>query len=315
MVNAVFMGSPPIALPSLHALAAHPQVRLAGVLSQPDRPVGRRRTPQPSAVKAAAQELGAPVLTPQSARDPGVLEVLRGWETELVVVCAYGQILPEPLLRLPRLDSYNLHFSLLPRWRGASPVQAAILAGDATTGVTLQRMVKELDAGEIVATSAAEPIAPDDTAGSLGERLAAVSARVLTDALPALLAGGPPLTPQPAEGVTFCRTIRKADGAVDFAAAEPAEIERRVRAYTPWPGCFCFLRGRRLGLVGVTVEAGTAEAGAPPGTLLAGGRVPTRGGVLRLETVKPEGKGTMPAEAWLNGAPEAVGERLTPTPA
>lgn len=313
MINAVFMGSPALALPSLHALAAHPGVRLAGVFAQPDRPVGRRRTPQPCPVKQAAEALGAPVHTPDSARDPAALDVLRRWKTELIVVCAYGQILPESMLRLPRLDCYNLHFSLLPRWRGASPVQAAILAGDTETGVTLQRMVKALDAGEIVAVSGPEPIRGNDTAATLGTRLAELSAGLLDSALPRLLAGDPPLAPQPEQGVTYCRTIRKSDGAVDFAAEAAAAIERRVRAYTPWPGCFCFAGGRRLGLQAVVAEEATGPEEAP-GVLRPDGRVAAAQGTVQLVTVKPEGKSAMPIEAFLNGYPQAAGQRLAPAP-
>ncbi|MDH5752938.1 MAG: methionyl-tRNA formyltransferase, partial [Deltaproteobacteria bacterium] len=205
MTHAVFMGSPEFALPSLKALAAYPGVSLAGVVTQPDRPVGRNRVPQPSPVKQLALEMGLPVLTPASAREPELIESLRGWGVELAVVCAYGQILPESLLSLPRLGCFNLHFSLLPRWRGASPVQAAILAGDTRTGVSLQYMVKQLDAGDIVKDTGPLEISPSETAGSLLERLAGESGTLLEKAMPDLLSGHPPRTPQDPGQVTFCR--------------------------------------------------------------------------------------------------------------
>jgi methionyl-tRNA formyltransferase len=318
MVPVVFMGSPPAAVPSLRALAeAAPRhgARVAAVFSQPDRPVGRHRTPQPCAVKSAAEALGIAVHTPVLLQGPAGERALRDARPALVIVCAYGHILPRALLELPPLGCYNLHFSLLPRWRGASPVQAAILAGDGQTGVSLQRMAVELDAGEIAARSAPVTIAPDDTAESLALRLADVAASLVAEALPRLLARELPLTPQDPAGVTLCRTLRKEDGAVDWEAETAAAIERKVRAYTPWPGCHGFLAGKRLGLVRVALAPPPPQAaGAPPGTILPGGVVATRAGGLRLLEVKPEGKGAMPWAAFVNGTPAAIGARLAAAP-
>jgi methionyl-tRNA formyltransferase len=321
MIRTVFLGSPAAAVPSLQALHGQEPVRLAGVVTQPDKPAGRRRRLQPCPVKQAAEALGLAVLTPRRIRDPEALQALRAWGPELAIVCAYGQLLPEALLELPRLGCYNLHFSLLPRWRGASPVQAALLAGDATTGVSLQRMVLELDAGDVVAETPPLPIHRHDTAQSLGERLAGEAAALLARSLPLLLGGNPPRRPQDSAAVTHCRLIRKEHGAVDFAAEDAAQIERKCRAYTPWPGCFVFLGARRLGLARVVPAAapadpaGAADDAAPPGTLRADGCVRTRTGWLRLEEVRPEGKGTMPFAAFRNGNPAAIGARLTPAPA
>jgi methionyl-tRNA formyltransferase len=320
MTRTVFLGSPEAAVPSLHALhALHvaAALRLVGVVTQPDKPAGRRRTLQPCPVKREAEALGLPVLTPRRIREPEALEALRALAPELAIVCAYGQLLPRALLELPRLGCYNLHFSLLPRWRGASPVQAALLAGDAATGVSLQRMVLELDAGDVVAETEPLPIRADDTAASLGARLAAEAAALLTRSLPLLLGAQPPLRPQDAARVTTCHLIRKEHGAVDCAAESAVQIERKCRAYTPWPGCYAFLGTRRLGLARVTLAPVPAQdgAGAAPGTLRADGLLRTREGWLRLEALRPEGKGDMSFAAFLNGNPGAVGARLTPVPA
>ena len=232
------------------------------------------------------------------------------------MVCAYGQILPERLLALPSLGCYNLHFSLLPRWRGASPLQAALLAGDTHTGVSLQRMVLALDAAALVAGTPPLPIAPDDTAATLGERLAALAGDLLRDTLLAQLGGAPPLTPQDDAAATFCRTIKKAQGAVDWAAEGAQQIERKRRAYTPWPGCYGYLGARRIAFEELRVlpPGGGDASTAAPGVLQSGGIVAAREGSVQLLHVKPEGKATMSIEAFLNGAPEALGRTFTPGP-
>lgn len=313
MDRVVFMGSPEVALPALRVVANHGAIDLVAVFAQPDRPVGRGRKLQPCPVAAEARALGVPVHTPQKIAAPDALALLQEARPKLVIVCAYGQILSDQLLALPPGGAYNLHFSLLPRWRGASPVQAAILAGDTTTGVSLQRMVRELDAGPIAAETPSIPIDPRQTAHSLGEKLALASADLLQASLPRLLAGAPPLVEQEPAQATFCRTIRKEAGRIDWSKATAGEIERRVRAYTPWPGCFSFLAARRLGLIKVeAVPAPGEEGSAPPGTILEGGLVPTSEGLVRLLEVKPAGKGSMAFAAFLNGSPDALGARLTP---
>ena len=315
MQPVVFLGSPAVAIASLRALAAYPQCRVAGVYSQPDRPFGRGRKTRPSPVREAAESLGLPVFTPERIGGGEGLEQLRRLEPALAIVCAYGQIFPREVLSLPPLGCFNLHFSLLPRWRGASPVQAAILAGDTASGVSLQKMELKLDAGPIVAETAAMPIAPDDTADSLAERLAAAAGKLLTAALPELLGGRPALNPQDDAAATFCRTIRKTAGAVDWSQQSAVEIERRLRAFTPWPGCHGYLGGRRLGLVRLEVAEGPPDGKRhAPGLVLNGGLVPAREGWVRLLEVKPEGKGAMPFAAFANGFPEAVGSLLTPAP-
>ncbi|MDH4226013.1 MAG: methionyl-tRNA formyltransferase, partial [Deltaproteobacteria bacterium] len=217
MKRVVFMGSPALAIPSLKALqsywAAHPgEIQVTGVFTQPDKPAGRRRKLTPCPVKQAALDMGLEVLTPLKSGGPDALEALARWRPDFVVVCAYGKLLPRRVLDVPPLGCFNLHFSLLPRWRGASPIQAAILAGDTATGVSLQRMVMQLDAGP-VALEAPAAILPDDTAGVLGQRLADLSGELLTRALPDLLQGRLSHKPQDESAVTLCHTIRKEDGA------------------------------------------------------------------------------------------------------
>jgi methionyl-tRNA formyltransferase len=315
-IRTVFLGSPQWAVPSLRALAG-PVARslgvdLVAVFTQPDRPAGRGRRLQPCAVKAAAVELGLPVDSPESMRrDEGFAE-LAAVAPDLLIVCAYGQILQRRVLDLPRLACWNLHFSLLPRWRGASPVQSAILAGDAETGVALQRMVEALDAGPLLRSSTHVRIGDDETAEALGTRLADMGATVLMEALPDMLGGAPHVTPQDEAQVTVCRKFDKTAGLVDWERETAVEIVRKIRAFTPWPGCTSYLGAGRLGLV--RAEAVASAASGAPGMLHADGRVPCAQGMLRLLDVKPEGKGVMPFSAFINGRPDAVGQRLTREP-
>jgi len=318
MTRAVFLGSPQWAVPSLRGLTG-PEARalgiaVAGVLTQPDRPAGRGRHLQPCAVKSAAQALGLPVLSPPSLRTEDGFRLLADLAPELAIVCAYGQILPRRVLDLAPLGCWNLHFSLLPRWRGASPVQAAILAGDAETGVTLQRIVEALDAGPLAARSAPVAIAPDETADALGGRLAELAARLLVETLPALLTATPSLTPQDEKQATLCRKIDKSAGLVDWTTESATEIGRKVRAFTPWPGVASFLGKRRLGLVRVEPVYGEDEAGQP-GTIGAGGLVRAAQGSVRLLDVKPEGRAVMSFAEFARGTPLAIGATLAPVPA
>jgi methionyl-tRNA formyltransferase len=316
MTRAVFLGSPAWAVPSLLALAgaqaAGLGITVCGVVTQPDRPTGRGRRLQPCAVKAEALRLGLPVRSPESVREEDGLRSVADWTPDLLIVCAYGQLLNRAVLDSPRLGSWNLHFSLLPRWRGASPVQAAILAGDAETGVSLQRIVEALDAGPLLASSAPVPIGAAETADELGARLADVAAGLLIDALPAILSGTPAVTPQDESRVTVCRKIGKAAGIVDWGREPADEIVRKVRAFTPWPGCASYLGALRLGLI--RVEAVKPPPAGIPGTLGADGRVPAAAGAVRLIEVKPAGRGVMAFSDFVNGHPEVVGQRLTAAP-
>lgn len=291
------MGSPDFALPSLRGLAANYQV--VGVVTQPDRPSGRGREPKAPPVKQLAQTLDLPIIQPEKLRQPEALEQLRNWAPDLVVVAAFGQILRQEVLDLPPHGCINVHASLLPRWRGASPINAAILHGDEETGVTIMKMDAGLDTGPMLAQRAI-PIAPEETAGSLFEKLSNLGADLLLETLPEYLAGTLTPVPQPQEGVTYAPMLKKEEGRLDFTS--PAvELERRVRAFNPWPGAFMELDGTLLKIHQAHSEAGTAAAGQrlvyrdQPA-------VATGDGLLILDVLQPAGKKPMSGKAYLAGA-------------
>lgn len=291
------MGSPDFALPSLRGLAANYQV--VGVVTQPDRPSGRGREPKAPPVKQLAQTLDLPIIQPEKLRQPEAIEQLRNWAPDLIVVAAFGQILRQEVLDLPPHGCINVHASLLPRWRGASPINAAILHGDEETGVTIMKMDAGLDTGPMLAQRAI-PIAPEETAGSLFEKLSNLGADLLLETLPEYLAGTLTPVPQPQEGVTYTPMLKKEEGRLDFTS--PAvELERRVRAFNPWPGAFMELDGTLLKIHQAHSEAGTAAAGQrlvyrdQPA-------VATGDGLLILDVLQPAGKKPMSGKAYLAGA-------------
>ena len=231
-----FFGTPELCLPLLEALV-DANMAPAVVVTNPDRPVGRKQVITPPPVKVWAEEHGIEVLQPESL-DAAWVEEFAARKIDLSIVVAYGQILPERLIAAPRLGTINIHYSLLPRWRGATPVEAAILAGDTTTGVTIQQMVQKLDAGPILAAKEL-PIQPDDTTESLKVRLNTAAGHLLVASLPDILAGRLSPTPQDDAQATFCRTTQKADAEVSLG--EPDEILwRKYRAYQHWPRIFYF---------------------------------------------------------------------------
>jgi methionyl-tRNA formyltransferase len=308
MARVVFMGTPEFAVPALEALAdAH---RVVGVVTQPDRPAGRGRRLTPSPVKQVALERGLPLSQPQSLRTPEAVAQVAAWEPEVTVVAAFGQILRQDVLDLPPHGCLNVHASLLPRWRGAAPVPAAILAGDEVTGVTIMRMDAGLDTGPILAQRE-EPIRPDDTRATLEQRLARLGAALLVETMPPYLAGDLVPQPQPEEGVTYAGQLRKQDGQLDWAI--PAvELDRRVRAFHPWPGAFTTWGGRRLKVLRAAPLPGW-RGDAPPGTVFAladGTAVATGEGALRLEEVQLAGQRRMAISTFLCGQRECVGGRL-----
>ncbi len=307
-MKVVFMGTPDFAAPILRALAA--THRVAGVVTQPDRPVGRGRRMEPSAVKREALSLGLPLLQPRSLRGQEPLEQLAAWAPDVIVVAAFGQILRPPVLELPPYGCLNVHASLLPRWRGAAPVAAAILSGDDVTGVTLMRMDAGLDTGPILAQRD-EPISPTDTRKTLRDKLARLGADLLMETLPAYLSGDLLPQPQPAEGVTYAEQLRKDDGRLDWSL--PAvELDRRVRAFTPWPSAFTTWRGRRLKILRAAPLPDWRGDG-PPGTVIpleGGAAVATGEGALRLDEVQMAGKRPMEMAAFLHGQRDCVGSRL-----
>ena len=302
MITVVFMGTPEWAIPSLKVLFES-DCEVAAIYTQPDRPVGRKRTPTPSAVKQFAIPFQIPIETPTKVSDPTFLTKLRQYQPDLLIVCAYGQILSQELLDLPTIGCFNLHFSLLPRWRGASPVQAAIANGDTETGVTLQKMVHKLDAGALVVVSPLEPIHPTDTYQSLGNRLAQLSGELLQQILPNLQQQAFTLTPQNEAEITFCRMIKKKQGQIDWWHDSAVEIERKLRAYTPWPGIYTFdEQGKRIQITQVEID----PQNRIPGIVAPNFFVGTAQQSLKILKLKPEGKTEMSGEAYLRGCPKAL---------
>ncbi|RLC60444.1 MAG: methionyl-tRNA formyltransferase [Chloroflexota bacterium] len=310
MTHVVFMGTPEFAVPTLTALIEAPSLDVVGIVTQPDRPAGRGRRLTPSPVKRVALERGLPLMQPRSLHTPEALAQLATWRPDVIVVAAFGQILRQDVLDLPPHGCLNVHASLLPRQRGAAPVAAAILAGDEVTGVTIMRIDAGLDTGPILAQRE-EPIRPDDTRARLGKRLARLGAALLVETLPVYLAGDLLPRPQPEEGVTYARQLRKEDGRLDWSHSA-IELDRRVRAFTPRPGAFTLWRGRRLKVLRA-VPLPTWRGDAPPGTVIAvadGAAVATGEGALRLEEVQLAGKRPMDIAAFLRGQRDFVGSRL-----
>ncbi|HMK08706.1 MAG TPA: methionyl-tRNA formyltransferase, partial [Anaerolineales bacterium] len=257
----VFFGTPDFAVPSLRGLAG--RYLLAGVVTQPDRPAGRGRRLQSSPVKECAQELGLPILQPERIRSAEALAALNSWHPDLIVVVAFGQILPRSVLGLPGHGCVNVHASLLPRWRGASPVQAALLHGDATTGITLMKMDEGMDSGPIIAQRSLA-IRPDHTGGSLTAELAAMGAHLLLDTLPAFLSGTIALRPQDHLQATFAPRLSRQDGRLD--PHHPADVlERQVRAFLPSPGATLLWGDLTMKIMAAHLE--TAEHDLPAGTV------------------------------------------------
>jgi methionyl-tRNA formyltransferase len=297
-VRTVFMGSPYFALPTFQALAE--MLPVVGVITQPDRPAGRGRTLTPPPVKLLAQTLGIPVSQPERMGQPGTMEQLLAWAPELIVVAAFGQILRSKVLDLPRYGCLNVHASLLPRWRGAAPIQAAILAGDEQSGATIMKMDPGIDTGPIIAQRSL-PILPVETAATLSARLAALGAHLLTEVLPAYLHGDLSPTPQPETGATYAPMLKKAEGELDFTQSA-AHLARRVRAFNPWPGAFTFWNKQ---ILKIHQAHPVAAAGHSPGTLLVVDDLPAiaaMDGLLVLDTVQPAGKKPMSGAVFLQGA-------------
>ena len=307
VMRVVFLGSPDFALPTLEALAS--RFTLVGVLTQPDRPAGRGRTLASPPVKQAALRLGLPVLQPPRLRAPEATGALAEMHPDLIVVAAYGQILRAEVLELPPHGCINVHASLLPRWRGASPVPAAIRAGDLETGVTIMRMDAGMDTGPVLAQQAM-PLAPSDTGGSLSARLARLGASLLLETLPTYLAGTLDPVPQDEGQATYAPLLRKEDGRLDFS--RPAvELERQVRAYDPWPGSFLEWDGRRLALLRASVSD---APGADIGAVTRRGLFPAIGtvrGLLVLDLVQPAGRRPVAGDAFLRGTPDFANARVT----
>jgi len=301
----VFAGTPEFSVPSLAACLAS-GAEVVAVYTQPDRPAGRGRKLAAGPVKQAALAAGVAVEQPQTLRDAGTRARLAGYAADLMVVVAYGLILPKAVLALPRLGCWNVHASLLPRWRGAAPIQRALLAGDRETGVDLMRMEAGLDTGPVL-LEARTPIAPDDTGGSLHDRLAALGARTLADGLARVLRGEVlASTPQREDGVAYAHKIDKNEARLDWN--EPAsQLERKVRAFDPWPVAEAIIEGERLRIWSAEAIAGRVTA--VPGSIVATSReaidIATGDGVLRVHALQRDGGRRIAVRDWLNARREA----------
>lgn len=289
----VFMGTAELACPCLEALAQLPDHEIVCVVTQPDRPKGRHLQLTPPPVKVVAQRLGLAVHQPASLKQPTVVAALRALQPDLIVVVAYGQLLPKPVLDLPPRGCINVHASLLPRWRGASPIQYAILAGDRETGVTTMYLNERMDAGDII-LQRSEPIRPDDTSATLHDRLARIGAELLVETVQL---DSPPRRPQDESQATYARKLTKEDGRIDWT--RPAcEIERMVRAFDPWPGVHTFAGETMLKILRSRV---VPDVTAPPGTVLPEFVVATGKDGLQVLELQPSGKRKMSAEQFLRG--------------
>lgn len=298
------MGTAELACASLRALGREPFVQLVAVVSQPDKPKGRDLKVQPTPVKTVALEAGIPVLQPARARDTAFIDPLRKFEPDLIVVAAYGQILPPAILELPRFGCLNVHTSLLPRHRGAAPIQWAILEGDPETGVTIMKMDAGLDTGDIL-TQVKTPISGADNAQTLHDRLARLGGELLVSTIPDYVAGRITPRPQPTEGVSHARKLTKEDGKLDWT--QPARsLWNRIRAFTPWPGAFTFERiegkQRLLKLWSAQVNE---EGSGQPGEVLRADRsaivVACGEGALRILELQREGARRLGVPEFLAG--------------
>lgn len=292
------MGSPEFALPSLQAAANN--LNLVGVVTQPDRRSGRGRTLSPPPVKVMAEEIGIPVFQPETLRTPEAFARLESWSPDLIVVAAFGQILKQKVLDLPKHGCINVHASLLPRWRGAAPINAAILHGDEETGITIMKMDAGLDTGPILGMASVE-IKPEETAGDLSERLAKLGGDLLVEILPKYLSGDIQPIPQPGSGATYAPMLSKQDGALDFSHSAE-DLARMVRAYQPWPGTYATWKGQPLK---IHQAHAVSVATKKPGIRTAYQELPAiycAKGVLVLDVLQPAGKKPMPGGVFLNGA-------------
>lgn len=310
-MRVVYMGSPRFSVPSLEQLKIN-GYDVVAVYTQPDRPSGRGRTLSMSPVKEAALQWNIPVIQPPTLRAPEALKELAGLKPDVIVICAFGQILPKAWIDMPPRQCLNVHFSLLPRHRGASPVAAAILAGDEFTGVSIQLVRYKLDTGPILA-AASVPIYPDDNAGTLLEKLGIVGAHLLQEALIGWLNGTLEPLPQDESIATYFGRVKKEEGEIDWR--QPAvEIWRRIRAYYPWPGCFTYWRGKQLKINEAFYLAGEGkgEAGRvvvlPPAE--GGLGIITGDGIIVVKNIQYAGKKAMTAADFLRGQRDFIGTKL-----
>ena len=302
-----FMGTPDFAVPALHALHQAGYV-VAAVYCQPPKPAGRGQQLQKTPIHLAAEKLSLTVRTPKTLRDPAAQEQFRALDLDLAVVAAYGLILPQAILDSPRLGCVNIHASLLPRWRGAAPIQRALLAGDTETGITLMQMEAGLDTGPMLMRDSI-PITATTTAGTLHDALAAMGAALITKAIPDLVAGKLTATLQPEDGVTYAAKLTRDDGKIDWQQSA-TQIERQIRALNPWPGTFFFHGSEIIKVLQATILPATRPLLA--GTLAADQFVVATGnGWLRLDSVQRPGKAAMSGTELLRGLRLPIGHPFT----
>jgi len=306
-MRVVFMGSPEFALPTLSALAQSPDHEVLAVFTQPDRPAGRGKKLAGPPVKALAVELGLPVLQPEKVRSDEAFEQLKEFAADVIVVVGYGQIIPQRIIDLPEFGCVNVHSSLLPKYRGAAPVNWAIVRGETETGVCTMKIVKKLDAGDVLLCRKTA-IGPDETASELTARLAPLGAELLLETLAGLEAGV--ITPQPQDEsqMTYAPMMKREDAAIDWTLPA-AEIHNRVRGFDPWPGAYTTYRGKRLQIRRTRMAEGSGE----PGEILATGEALTiacGGGAIAATELQPEGKPRMASAAFVNGYRPQIGDRL-----
>lgn len=293
------MGTAELSCASLEKLAHDKQFHLAAVVTQPDKPKGREMKLQPSPVKTLAQKFNLSVLQPAKARDEKFISQLRELKPELIVVVAYGQILPQTILDLPKFGCINVHTSLLPRYRGASPIQSAILYGETETGVTIMKMDAGLDTGPIL-SQARTPISPEDNSQTLHDRLAQLGAELLVKTIPDYAAGEITPRPQPDDGITYAAKIKKEDGKINWQ--EPAKkILNQLRAFTPWPGAFTFWNGKLLKIWKAEITGDAGNGGQILSADKSGIVIACGMNALRILELQPEGKRRMNVQEFLAG--------------
>ncbi|HEU5099478.1 MAG TPA: methionyl-tRNA formyltransferase [Roseiflexaceae bacterium] len=309
-MRVIFLGTPAFAAIPLEALARDPRYHVVGVVTQPDRPAGRGRAPEPPPVKRTALGLGIPVLQPETLRDPAAIEQLAELQPDVGVVAAYGEILRKNVLAIPPLGYLNIHPSLLPRHRGPTPVPGAILAGDTETGVTVMLLDAKMDSGPILAQQRVL-LPPDARSDELTEELFRIGSALLLEALSGYAAGSISPIPQDDSQATYTKMLKKDDGAIDWAASAD-QIERMTRAYHPWPGAQTVWRGQPFKIIAARAHPSWA-GDQPPGALLLqpdGIWVATGAGALELLTVQPSGKRPLAAAEWRRGLREIAGAKF-----
>jgi methionyl-tRNA formyltransferase len=308
MKRIIFMGTPELARVTLRALLNDPRLEVVAAVTQPDRPKGRDLKVQFSPVKELALEHKLAALQPERAREPNFIESLRGFAPELIVVAAFGQILPQAILDLPPYGCINVHTSLLPKYRGAGPIQWAIINGEQETGVTIMKMDAGMDTGPIL-TQTKTPITPEDNAQTLHDRLAELGAELLIQTIPDYIAGKIEPRPQAIEGVSYAPKIKKQDGLIDWAQPAVA-ICNKVRGLVPWPGAFTHLPGEPAHLLKIWKAEVTDDSGSPGAILRAdksGIIVGCGAGALRITEVQREGGKRLPARDFLAGHQLSIG--------